>query len=398
MKRWLWIGILMASVSLAACQSAGQGGMTGTETANDAGASAEETNPAEKGSDMEKGSDLENEAQEEISEDLNSGENSSTGTSDDSTEAIREIFSMDTFMTIHTYGPQAEAAANEAVEEIHRLNELFSVGIDTSEVSALNQEKEATVSTDTMNLITRSREIHDLTGGAYDITVFPLMEAWGFTSGNYRVPEEQEIQELLSYVDMEAVQADPETMTVTLSGEHTAIDLGGIAKGYTSARLMDIFREYGITSAMVSLGGNVQVLGTKTDGSLWRIGIENPEGGDFLGVLETADRAVITSGGYERYFEQDGKHYHHILDPSTGYPAESGLVSVTIVSPDGTMADALSTSLFVMGREKAVDYWREHRQEFDMILQDEDGTLWISEGIEESFEASGKTEIVRAAE
>jgi thiamine biosynthesis lipoprotein len=114
-----------------------------------------------------------------------------------------------------------------------------------------------------------------------------------------------------------------------------------------------------------------------------------------LGILSTSDRAVITSGGYERYFEQDGVTYHHIIDPKTGYPAESGLVSVTIISADGTLADGLSTSLFVMGKDRAVDYWENHREEFDMILLSEDGTLYVSEGIEDSFSSDYDIEVIR---
>ena len=149
---------------------------------------------------------------------------------------------------------------------------------------------------------------------------------------------------------------------------------------------------------MVSLGGNVQVLGIKTDGSKWRVAVQNPEDTEnYLGVLETQDRAVITSGGYERYFEQDGKTYQHILDPKTGYPADSGLTSVTIVSVDGTLADGLSTSLFVMGKEKAVAYWRAHSEEFDAILVEKDGTVSVTENIADQFtpdDAVKKTEII----
>ena len=138
-------------------------------------------------------------------------------------------------------------------------------------------------------------------------------------------------------------------------GKNMKIDLGGIAKGYTSSRVMQIFKDCGVTSGLVSLGGNVQALGTKTDGTDWQIAIENPDkSSDYIGVVSVKDKAVITSGGYERYFEKNGKTYHHILDPKTGYPAESGLKSVTIVSDNGTLADALSTSLFVMGKEDAL--------------------------------------------
>ena len=146
----------------------------------------------------------------------------------------------------------------------------------------------------------------------------------------------------------------------------------------------------------MNLGGNVQALGSKTDGSKWKVGIQDPEGKeDYLGTLSIKDQAVITSGGYERYFEEDGKTYHHIIDPRTGYPADSGLLSVTIVSSDGTLADGLSTSLFIMGKEEAIEYWRDHSEEFDGILETEDGTLYVTEGIAEEFEAKGhKVEVV----
>lgn len=130
------------------------------------------------------------------------------------------------------------------------------------------------------------------------------------------------------------------------------VDFGGIAKGYTSASVMEIFKECGVTSGLVSLGGNVQALGSKIDGSSWKVAVQNPDSEEnYLGVLSIKDKAVITSGGYERYLK-NGKVYHHIIDPSTGYPANSGLKSVTIVSNDGTLADGLSTSLFIMGLKK----------------------------------------------
>ena len=182
---------------------------------------------------------------------------------------------------------------------------------------------------------------------------------------------------------------------VTL-GADQQIDFGGIAKGYTSSRIMDIYKDNGITSGLVNLGGNVQALGTKTDGTKWKIAVQSPDDTeDYLGILSVQDKAVITSGGYERYFEQDGVTYHHIIDPKTGYPAESGLVSVTIVSEDGTLADGLSTSLFIMGKEKAADFWREHKDDFDAILMSDDGTLYVTEGLENDFSTERTVEIIR---
>ena len=149
---------------------------------------------------------------------------------------------------------------------------------------------------------------------------------------------------------------------------------------------MDIFKENGISSAVISLGGNVQTLNGKPDGSDWRVAVENPaDTGSYIGVLSIKDKAVITSGGYERYFKQDGKTYHHIIDPATGYPADSGLISVTIVSDDGTLADGLSTSLFIMGEEKAAQFWRKNSDEFETIMETADGKLYVTEGIADSL-------------
>ena len=165
------------------------------------------------------------------------------------------------------------------------------------------------------------------------------------------------------------------------------MDLGGIAKGFTSSRIMEIFKKDGVTCGMVSLGGNVHLLGTKQDGSAWRVGIQDPDNtNDMLGVLEASDCAIITSGAYERNFEKDGVTYHHIIDPATGKPSNSGLTSVTIVSKDGTLADGLSTSLFVMGKDKAIAYWKQHADEFDTILVDKDRNVYITEGIADGFE------------
>lgn len=148
-------------------------------------------------------------------------------------------------------------------------------------------------------------------------------------------------------------------------------------------------------SGLVNLGGNVQALGTKTDGSKWRVAVQNPQDTDqYIGVLSIQDKAVITSGGYERYFEQDGKTYHHIIDPKTGYPAENGLISVSIVTADGTLADGLSTSVFIMGKEVATEYWRAHSDEFDMILMTDDRKIYVTEGIANSFESELDTKII----
>lgn len=315
------------------------------------------------------------------------------------TETSREVFAMDTYMTVTAYGKESEAAVEEAISEIKRLDALWSVGNENSEVSRLNAEGSLTLSEETSDLIAEALDLFRETDGAFDITIYPLMDEWGFTTQNYQVPSEDRIHALLKKVDAGQLKYDPGTGQLTLP-QGMKIDLGGIAKGYTSAHIMDVFSRYDIVSGLVSLGGNVQTYHRKPDGSLWRVGVENPDptagqlaSSDYVGVLEVADKAIITSGGYERYFEENGKRYHHILDPSTGYPSDQGLISVTIVSEDGCLADGLSTSLFVMGLDRSLEYWRNHKEDFDAVFVDREGRITVTSGLRESFSTDLKYEL-----
>lgn len=315
--------------------------------------------------------------------------------SDENKKVSKDIFAMDTYMTVTAYGKNAENGVNEAVDEINRLETVLSAEKQESDIYKLNETGSGTLSTDTKNIVSKALEINKTTNGAFDISIYPLMVKWGFTTQKYNVPSKNEISKLLKDVDSSKIIFDEKSGNIKLK-ENMKIDLGGIAKGYTSSRVMQIFKEHGVTSGLVSLGGNVQALGTKTDGTAWQIAIENPDkSSDYIGVVSVKDKAVITSGGYERYFEKNGKTYHHILDPETGYPAESGVKSVTIVSDDGTLADALSTSLFVMGKEKALDYWREHKNEFDTVLVEDNGDITITGGLEKIFKSNFKFDTVK---
>ena len=315
--------------------------------------------------------------------------------SDENKKVSKDIFAMDTYMTVTAYGKNAENGVNKAVDEINRLETVLSAEKQESDIYILNETGSGTLSTDTKDIVSKALEINKTTNGAFDISIYPLMVKWGFTTQKYNVPSKNEISKLLKDVDSSKIIFDEKSGNIKLK-ENMKIDLGGIAKGYTSNRVMQIFKECGVKSGLVSLGGNVQALGTKTDGTAWQIAIENPDkSSDYIGVVSVKDKAVITSGGYERYFEKNGKTYHHILDPETGYPAESGLKSVTIVSDDGTLADALSTSLFVMGKEKALDYWREHKNEFDTVLVEDNGDITITGGLEKIFKSNFKFDTVK---
>lgn len=322
----------------------------------------------------------------------------SAGTKSDDIEtksAQKDVFAMDTYMTVTAYGEQAEAATDAAIEEIERLDDLLSTGDEISEIARMNQNGGGQLTEDSAYLLERAIELYDETEGAFDVAIYPVMEAWGFTTQNYQVPSEETLQALLPLTDGSKIEYDDEAMEVTFGRKGMKIDFGGIAKGYTSARIMEIYQEYGITSGMVNLGGNVQVLGSKIDGSDWRVAIQSPDdANDYIGVLEVRNKAVITSGGYERYFEQDGKTYHHIIDPSTGYPAENELISVSIISEDGTLADGLSTALFVMGKDRALEYWSAHSNAFDAILLTEDDVIYVTEGIADDFTSELTVKIV----
>ena len=286
-----------------------------------------------------------------------------------------EWYAMDTVMTAAVYG---SADALDAVEaETYRLDALLAAQKDDSEIAAVNDGAEV-VSEETAALLRRALEIAAETNGAYDPTVYPLMRAWGFTDGNYRVPADAELDALLQTTGWTEVSVDG--TTASLPGG-VALDLGGIGKGYAAGRCKEILKAHGVTSALLSLGGNVSALGSKPDGTAWTVAIENPDGGAYLGTVQITDQCVVTSGGYQRYFEQDGVRYWHILDPETGKPARSGMKSVTIVSADDTLADVLSTALFVMGPERAADFWRVHRAEFGAVWLTDDGRLFVTEGL-----------------
>lgn len=313
---------------------------------------------------------------------------------DANASATKNVFAMDTYMEITAYGRNCDKAVEAAAEEIERLDALLSTGSDTSEVTKINQDKSGTLSADTSYLIQRSVEIYESTNGAFDITVYPVMEAWGFAGEEFHVPSEDSLNSLLDYVDSSKLVYDKDTNQVKLP-ENVKIDFGGIAKGYTSARVAQIMEEYGIKSAKLNLGGNVQTVGSKTDGSAWRIAIKSPdETLPYLGVISVVDKAVITSGGYERYFEENGEIYHHIIDPKTGKPSQNGLLSVTIVCEDGTLADGLSTALYVLGKDEAIAYWRAHSEQFEAVLYDDKGMLYVTEGLKDSFTSDLEYEII----
>ena len=357
-----------------------------------------------------------------------------------------EIFAMDTIMSLSIAGKDAEEMLHLCEGEIRRIEKLLTAEDRESEIGQINAASEAAgaakttdkagqpasgtpqpvsdapqsdsdapqgngkdagialpVSEETAALLEEALLVSRATDGAFDISLYPVTELWGFSTGEYRVPEAEELKETLARCGYEKISVsraqDGSGSTLGFAVPRMAIGLGAIGKGYTSQRLADLLSAHGVTSALLNLGGNVQAVGNRPDGKPWRIAIRHPEeGSDYLGILSVSDEAVVTSGGYERFFEKDGVTYHHILDPDTGYPAESGILSATVICTDGTCADALSTAVFVMGREKAEALWQSFRgteDAFDMILFLRDGTLAVTEGVAERLETSLTMEVIR---
>lgn len=298
-----------------------------------------------------------------------------------------EFLAMDTVMYLTLYGEAGERASALVQERVEALEGLLSVTDEGSDLYAANHSggQPVTLHGETAALLERALALCDETGGALDVSIYPVVRAWGFTTGKYRVPGEAELEALLEKVDYSRVALDGGALTLP---EGMELDLGAVAKGWTGDALMELLAEAGVSSAIVELGGNVQALGARPDGTPWRVAVQAPDGSGYAGVLEIVDRAVITSGGYQRCFEQDGETYWHIIDPATGRPARSGLTSVTIVAEEGVVGDALSTALFVLGREGAEQLWRE-RGGFECILMEEDGTVAVTQGLEDSFSLYG---------
>lgn len=312
------------------------------------------------------------------------GTNSSSGNAND-TAASRDIFAMDTFMSLKAYGSNADEALDKAGERIRVLEEELSVTNENSDIWRIDHAggNPVQVSEDTAAILKKALEISDDTDGALNVCLYPVVSAWGFTTGEYRIPDDKEISSLLKNTDWYSLHLDGSTVTLP---EKYQIDTGALAKGYTSDEVMEIMRESGVDSAIVSLGGNVQALGTKPDGSLWKVAVRDPFSPDTdMCVIEVGEKAVITSGNYERYFTgEDGNNYWHIIDGNDGYPADNGAVSVTVIGSSGIECDALSTALFVMGYPAACDYWRS-RQDFDMVIVTDDQRIYYTEGIADVF-------------
>ena len=302
-------------------------------------------------------------------------------------KAELSLFAMDTYMTLVAYGSKAEDALADAGRVINDLERQMSRTIEGSDVWRINNGG-GEVSWETVSLIEQAIGFSDETDGAFDITVAPLVDLWAINSDAPHVPLQSEIGPLLPLVGSDHVTLNDSTVTLDTG---CAIDLGGIAKGYASDRVAEIFAKHGIKSATISLGGNVYVRGMRPDGKPWNVAVQDPQSDGYACTLSLSDTFAVTSGGYQRYFTApDGTVYQHIIDPATGYPAQSDLLSVTVVCPSGTRADAYSTALYVMGEEDAIRFWESQQDgynAFEAVLITVDGRIVCTPGLADHFTA-----------
>lgn len=265
---------------------------------------------------------------------------------------------MDTVCSITVYTKEDESLVPGAFDIIADISSLIDMYDSSSEISYINENAASfpvAVSDELFSLISKAYSVTEYTDGAFNLAIGPLVSLWQIGTEDAHRPSEEEIRNTLPLLDWHNIVLDEEAMTVSFLQEGMKIDLGGVGKGYVADALAAYFRENGTKSAIINLGGNVYVIGSRTDGKPWTVGLQDPESsrGGYYTTLKCSDTSIVTSGGYERYFvDEDGTVYHHILDSRTGYPASSDLISTSIISPDSTLADMLSTACYVMGREK----------------------------------------------
>ena len=276
-----------------------------------------------------------------------------------SRQAQATLYHMNTVMTLDIEDRDYEDGIRAIDTMLRDLESTWSATRPGSVLAKLNSGEAVELTEDQTALLERVYALSERTGGAFDPTLLALSQAWGFGTENQAVPS-------------------PDAIASALAEDQ--LDLGGALKGYAGQEAVKILNDLDIDRALLNLGGNIQTYGEKKDGTPWNVGIQNPDGGALVGIIAvTGTASIVTSGDYQRYFEQDGVSYHHILDPETGYPADSGLRSVTIIARDGLTADCLSTALFVMGLEEAAEFWRTS-DDFEAVFIADDGKIYATEG------------------
>lgn len=299
--------------------------------------------------------------------------------------AVRNTYALGTIIQLKAFGIEGAEAINEAIEKLNDIDDKMSAFKSDSEISRINSVaglQPQAVSSSTYFILNKATRYSSLTEGAFDPTVRPLVKLWNKGIEQNQIPDRNVVSEKLSLVNYKDIIFDENNRSVMLKNKGQEIDLGGIAKGYATDQVRDIFIKRNIKNGLIDLGGNIYALGSKPDGTGWKVGIQNPfkARGEYLGVLEVRSKSVVTSGNYEKYFVKDGKIFHHIIDPRTGFPSISRIISATIVSDDSLDGDGLSTGIYILGIQKSIELI-ESLKNIDAILVTDTKEVYVTSGI-----------------
>ena len=292
-----------------------------------------------------------------------------------------------TVISIQLFGTEDEVLLKESYDILKSIEAKMSLNVPDSEVVAINNsagDEPVSVSEETFFVIQKALEYSQLSDGQFDISMEPVIRLWGIGTDEAHIPEDDTLENALMYVDYNQIQLDVANQTVYLE-EGMSIDLGGIAKGYAADQVSEYLKEQGITKAIINLGGNVMLIGQKSEDTLFKVGLQDPFDvrNKYFAVIEEADNTIVTSGIYERNFEEDGIVYHHILSPQDGYPIQNGIGAVSVVAETSIDADALSTALFALGKEKGLELV-ETLEDVECIYIMKNREIYTSSGIDEN--------------
>lgn len=302
---------------------------------------------------------------------------------------FKSFYVLGTIVQLKVYGRKAEKAVAEVLERLNDIDDKMSVFKEYSEISKINLnagQSPQKVSEDTYFVIKNAVKYSEISEGAFDPTIRPVVALWNIGTNKARVPNDSEIKEKLRLVNYKDIILNENEKSIKLNKRNQAIDVGGIAKGYAADEVKNVLIRNHIKSAIIDLGGNIFVLGRKEGGNLWRVGVQNPfkPRGEYVGIVDVGNKSVVTSGNYERYFMDGKRKLHHIIDPKTGHPSDSRVVSATIISDKSLDGDGLSTGVYIMGVEKALKLI-ESIEGVDAVFITEDKKVYCTTGIRENF-------------
>jgi len=307
---------------------------------------------------------------------------------------VKQFYTLGTIIELKVHGPNAEKSIIEAISKLSQIDDKMSVFKDFSEVSIINRNAGISyckVSDDTYFVIKRAVEYSKLSGGAFEPTIRPLVGLWGVNTDHARIPKLDEIRYYMRLINYKDIILNDKDKSIILRNENQQIDLGAIAKGFAADKVKDILIENNIENAIIDLGGNIYALGNKPDGALWNIGIQDPikVRGEYVGIVSVKNKSIVTSGNYERYFIEEGKRYHHIINPMTGAPSENDIISATVISEYSIDGDALTTCVYVMGIKKGLKLI-ESIEGTEAIFITKDKQVYVTQGIVDTFKLTNE--------